>query len=497
MAYEEKKTYEDDNGLYSVLKFVKILTQKWWIIVLLAIIFAIGGFAFAKISYRESYGSKILLNVANKDENIAGEASKYVTASDTQASQNIANGFKVLVQQGDDFITAVQSAVKAKTGETFSKKQLRSMIDVETIVDSTIIKISVTSGDKELAYAVSTSIQSVYKEITDKAFQTANFTVADSATQPELLNDSTSLLYTAVGVILGGGLAVLFIIISATLKDTVLLSEDIKRIYNINIIASVLKIKNKKKEIKRLIITDKNAGLPFIETFKLIRTKIENAKIKNGFSVFSVTSSTASEGKTTCSCNIALSLAKSGKSVILIDADLRKPSVAKTLGIITGEDEKGVYDIVSGKKTFEEAVKYVEKYNLYLLISSTQIADPSEVLASHNMELLISEAKKNFDYVIIDCPPAGVVADATILSNYTDSIIFVTAEGKVSRSQVEYALSDLVTTKADILGCIYNFADVGILKFGSKSGGYYLSGYDGYYASSYYGMSQRHRGSKR
>ena len=497
MAYEEKKSYEDEENAYSIYKLLKILSRKWWVIVALMLVFAATGFGIAKVTYEDSYISRIILNISNKDKNIVGEPATYVTASDTQASAVIANNFKILIQQGDDFILAVQDAVKAKTGVEYSKKELRSMISVETVTDSTMLKISVKSTDPELAYAVSTSIQSVYKKITDEAFQTANVAVADNATYPELQGDSSTLLYTAAGLIIGAGLAVLLLFASVMLKNTVLTSEDIKKNFNVNIIASVAKIKSKKNERKRLLITDKNVGLPFIETFKLIRTKIENVKLKKGYSVFAVTSSTESEGKTTCASNIALSLAKSGKSVLIIDADLRKPAVYKTLGISLDDDDMGVYDIVSGSKSFEEAVKYVEKYNLYLLISAVPVNDPSEVLASRKMESIISEARKSFDYVIVDCPPAGVVADAAIVSNYTDSIIFVTAENKVSLSQVEYALSDLMTTKAEILGVIYNYAEIGLLSSGSGKGpGYgYGGGYYGSYygSSSYYGTQSKHK----
>lgn len=486
LALDEKTIREDEDVVYSVYRLMKVISKKIPLIVAFVVIFSVAGFGIAKVTYEESYGSKIMINVANKDKDIAGAAADYVTASDAQASATIANNFKLLVQQGDDFIIAVQDAVKAKTGTEFSKKQLRSMISVETVQDSTIIKITASAGTPELAYAVSTSIQSVYPKITKVSFQTANFTVADSATQPELKSDSSTLLYTAAGFVVGFGLAVLFVLIQSKFKNTVLSSEDIKESFNLSIIASISKIKSKKGEKMRLLITDKNVGLPFIETFKLIRTKIENVKLKKGYSVFSVTSSTEGEGKTTCSSNIALSLAKTGKSVLLIDADLRKPAVYKTLGISLSGDEKGVYDIVSGKKTFEEAVKYVEKYNLYLLLTSSPVSDPSEVLASKTMENIVKEAKKNFDYVIVDCPPAGIVADAAIVSNYTDSIIFVTSENKTSLPQVEYALSDLLTTKAEILGCIYNMAEAGFFNVGLGKGGYYLSGYGGYYGS-YYG----------
>ncbi len=494
MAYEEKRKSVEENGLFSVMKLARILIKKWWLILVFIVVFAIAGFGIAKFTYVPSYSSNIIINANNKSKDIAGSAADYNTQSDTEASNRIANNFKILIQESNDFITAVQRVVKAQTGVEYSKEDLRGMINAEVFTDSSMLNIRVSSSNKELAYAVATAVQSVYTQITDEAFPTATFTVADNATKAELQADSSTLIYTAAGFLIGAVIAFLLIIISSSLNNVVLSSDDIKNNFNINIIATVSKIKIKKNEKKRLLITDKNVGLPFIETFKLIRTKIENTKLKKGYSVFAVTSSTESEGKTTSSTNIALSLAKSGKSVILIDADLRKPAVYKTLGISV-EGDKGVFDIISGQKSFEEAVKYVEKFNLYLLVSSTQIADPSEVLSSRGMEAVIKEAKKKFDYVIIDCPPAGFVADAAIISNYADTIIFVTSEEKVTVTQVEYALSDLMTTKAEIMGCIYNCANPRITALGEKSGGYFSSpyGYGGYGYYGYYGSSSHKR----
>lgn len=495
MAYEEKRNLDEDIGLEPILKFMRQLLGKWWLIVLFIAIFSISGFGIAKLTYTEEFKSSLIFNVSNKDRDIAGSAATYVTASDAQASATIATNFKTLLERGNDFIVAVQSNVKAQTGKTYSKEQLRGMINVELVADSTLINITVKSTDKELAYVVATAIQSVYADIVRQAFPTANIGVADSATQSELAADSSTLVYTAAGFIIGAVLAVVIILISSKIQNKVLSTEDIKNNFNIDILATVSDIKNKKGDRTKLLITDRNVGLPFIETFKLIRTKLENAKLKKGYSVFAVTSSTESEGKTTCSTNIALSLAKSGKSVLLIDADLRKPAVCKTLGISI-EGEKGIYDIVTGNKTFEESVKYIEKYNLYLLVSSVAVSDPSETLASEKTAKIVEEAKKNFDYVIIDCPPAGVVADAAIVANYIDTIIFVTAEERVSVPQVEYALSDIGTTKADIFGCIYNRAGTGTLKLATgKTGGYFSNryGYGRHYGSSYYYGSHHKR----
>lgn len=493
MAYEGKKSsYEEDIGLEPIIKLIKQVLNKWWLIVIFVVAFSIAGFGIAKITYSEEFDSRIIFNVSNKDREIVGDAALYTTASDAQASTTIANNFKVLIQSGNDFITKIQDIVQSTTGKEYDKDYLRRLIGVEVVADTTLIKVTVKSEDQALTYAVATAIQSVYPEIAKDIFPTANISIADNATKATLAPDSSTLIYTAIGLLMGAALAVLIILITAKIQNKLLSPEDIKNNFNINIIATVSDIKSKgknKNDRTRLLITDKNVGLPFIETFKLIRTKIENVKLKKGYSVFCITSSTESEGKTTCSTNTALSLAKSGKSVLLIDADLRKPAVCKTLGISV-EGEKGIYDIVTGKKTFEESVKYIEKLNLYLLVASAAVQDPSETLASEGMANIIKQARENFDYVIVDCPPAGVVADAAIVANYTDSVIFVTTENRVAIPQIEYALSDLTTAKAEILGCIYNRAGSGNVNFGGKSGygygGYFSNRYGGYYGSSYY-----------
>ncbi len=490
MAYEEKRTsYDEATGLEPIIKLVRQILSKWWLIVVFVVVFSIAGFGIAKITYTEEYTSGIIFNVSNKDREITGSAGMYTTASDAQASGYIANSFKTIIQQGNDFISKVQEIVETTTGEEYSKEELRGLISVEVVTDTTLINVAVRSGDKDLTYAVATAIQSVYPEIAKDVFPTANISIADNATKAKLASDSSTLIYTAFGFLLGAILAVLIILITAKIQNKLLTPDDIKNNFNLNIIATVSDIKSKKKNDRtKLLITDKNVGLPFIETFKLIRTKLENVKLKKGYSVFAITSSTESEGKTTCSVNTALSLAKSGKSVLLIDADLRKPAVCKTLGISI-EGEKGVYDIVTGQKTFEESVKYIEKLNLYLLVASSAVQDPSETLASETMANIIKQARENFDYVIVDCPPAGVVADAAIVSNYTDAIIFVTAEEGVAIPQIEYALSDIMTAKSEILGCIYNRAGSSNINFGgSKSGygGYFSNRYGGYYGSSYY-----------
>lgn len=121
-----------------------------------------------------------------------------------------------------------------------------------------------------------------------------------------------------------------------------------------------LTVKEEKGEdYKPLLISDRRSGFPFIETFKIIRTKIEHTAQREKYKTFVVTSTAENEGKTTSAVNIALALAQNGKSVLLVDGDLRKPAVAKLLGINASEDG-GVYGVINGEKTLAEAIKYSE-----------------------------------------------------------------------------------------------------------------------------------------
>ena len=158
MAYEEKTSYEDDTSLYSILRLINILMKKWWVILIFMIAFGLLGFIFSRITYTEQYSSQIIFNVSNKDKDIAGSASLYVTQSDAQASGMIANNFKNLIEGGNDFVTLIQKDVKEKTGKTYEKKYLRKLLNVSLLTDGTLVYITVTSDNKDLSNAVSNAL---------------------------------------------------------------------------------------------------------------------------------------------------------------------------------------------------------------------------------------------------------------------------------------------------------------------------------------------------
>lgn len=215
MAYEGKKASTVSKGSGSVFEFMSLMIVNWWLIILLVVAFGASGFGIAKITYREQFTSSLVFAVMSKTADGSGT---YISDGDAQSSATIATNLKTIIQDSDSLISAIQDDVRVRTGKEYSKERLRNMIKVEIVDDSTLINITVKSGDKDLAFEVATAIQGVYPEFVEDAFPVVNLSVADEATLPVLVSDSTTIIYTASGLVMGAVVAVAIIFLSQSKK---------------------------------------------------------------------------------------------------------------------------------------------------------------------------------------------------------------------------------------------------------------------------------------
>ena len=167
-----------------------------------------------------------------------------------------------------------------------------------------------------------------------------------------------------------------------------------------------------------------------------------------------VTSSGPGEGKSTTSANLAVFFANSGKKVLLVDADLRKPSVALTFHL---PNINGLTNLLGSKeKNIQECVVETMIDNLWVMTSGPKPPNPSELLNSNRMMDIIVELKKQYDLIIFDMPPVASVTDAQILSAKTDGVVLVVRERKTIKKDLLKAKKLLAIAKANILGIVYN-----------------------------------------
>lgn len=188
------------------------------------------------------------------------------------------------------------------------------------------------------------------------------------------------------------------------------------------------------------------------ESYRTLRTNIQYSSFDEDYKVIVVTSSEPGEGKSTTAGNLALSLAQGEKKVILIDCDLRKPSLHKKFKL---SNTVGLSDVIVEKASVPN-VGYKYNNNLTILTSGKVPPNPAEMLGSKSMTALIEALKKVFDYVILDTPPVQAVADAQILATKADGVILVIRAEKTKKDSVHNSLGLLKKVKANIIGTVLN-----------------------------------------
>lgn len=194
------------------------------------------------------------------------------------------------------------------------------------------------------------------------------------------------------------------------------------------------------------------------ESYKTIRTNLQFLLNRNeGCKIITVSSANAGEGKTTNSVNLAISFSQLGKKVLLIDADLRRPSIAKKLKI---ENNDGLSGILAGFSTSDRAIININP-TFAVLPSGAIPPNPSELLASPEFERFIDEVKASYDYVIIDTAPVGIVSDALSVAHQGDGLLIVVKAKSTTYHDFEKVVDSLKLANITLLGAVLNGSEVG------------------------------------
>ena len=185
----------------------------------------------------------------------------------------------------------------------------------------------------------------------------------------------------------------------------------------------------------------------FGEAFRSLRTSLVFTAARGPTRVIAVTSSQPLEGKTTTACNLAIALALGGSRVLLIDADMRRPGLHKTMGL---QNETGLSHLLVGQARVREAVQRTSEPNLFVITAGRTPPNPSELLASERMKNLLANLTHGpFDWVIIDTPPVLAVTDAVILARRVSGVVFVVGSEMTRRVHAERALETLQSGTRD------------------------------------------------
>ncbi|WP_082440290.1 polysaccharide biosynthesis tyrosine autokinase [Bifidobacterium aesculapii] len=382
----------------------------------------------------------------------------------------------------------LQPVVEQESGD-YTVGTLAGMVTATNPEGTYMLNVSVTGPDPQqsadLANSIAKSLSDVVaSELYSSGEQSiVKLSVVQKAQTPSGPSSPNVMLNLLAGCAIGLVLA----IVCAILRD--LLSRRIQDISDLQVIAqqaTIVGVIPKDDDLdgtKPIVVTKPDGSIA--EEFRRIRTNLSFTTSKDGDKgrLIVVTSSMPSEGKTTISCNLAATLAENGAAVLLIDADLRHPSVAKRLGL---EGNVGLAHVLSNQATVKDVVQRYWKPNLHILPAGPRIQNASVLLNSTIMHSLIKQAVQQYDYVIIDTTPMSVANDAAVFGQQGNGVVLVSGKGVTYKSALRGTVTELGELDVPILGFVFNLADQ------QKSGGY--SSY--YYYGSYYHYGEYGYGSE-
>ena len=456
------------NGLFGgggldLFKLLRALLRRAWAVVMVGVVFAAAGYFFAKATYVPTYVEKATLEFTS---------TKYIKVADATGKEELVT---VVVPYENNDVSRYSMLMKSdamlynlseKLKNEYSVGMLRDAMTLTETAVSGIFGLEVSGLDPTFCSKVMDALLDVFPDYMRTSASTINIRLINYPSAPTINNSDNSVKIAFLAFMAGALLIALIVVLVEIFSDTVKDIDDIRNKTNVAVIGSIPYVGKSTGLINKkplftggLLITDEDkVSFAFIECVKSIRTKIENLSANKGFKTFIVTSTYENEGKTTVAINIATSLAQKGKSVLLMDADLRKPAILRTIGV-KYDDKSGLIPIIKGESTYQESIKYVKSLGLFILPSGGITQKSSEVLDADKVRQVIEQARKEFDFIIIDTPPSRVVSDSLVISALADSLVFVIRKDHAKLSDINETLEEIAGTNIDIAGAVFTMND--------------------------------------
>lgn len=306
--------------------------------------------------------------------------------------------------------------------------------------------------------------------------------VVSPAKLPEAPIRPKIFLNTLILAIIGGALALGTVFLIDYLDDRVKSPQDLHAVTNTPILGTIARIQSdqgkflKKNELSREegLIAQREPRHPVTEAYRSLRTNLQFTNVDETLHSFLVTSATPGEGKTTTASNIAVVLAQSGRSVILVDADIRKPQQHKIFG---QAKTPGLTDaLLAGTAPLELFIRQTAVPNLRILAAGKDAPNPAELLGSQRMHTLVTQLRELADVVVFDAPPLLAVTDAQVLAKQTQGVLLIIDTEKTPRAMVARAIESLERANVRLFGAVLNR-----LARSARSYYYYYDSYAYYY----------------
>ena len=457
-----------------LLELAGVLLSRISVIITFSLLFGLLALCFASFYLPEKYSSYTTMYVKNVNEEARMEQS--VTLNELNASKSLLSTY-IAVLQSDAVMDQIgERLLKIYTVNEISEvfpvdesgsvntNAIKSSLSMASVEDTEVLKISAKTTSPEVSADVCRIIAEIAPDFLIRVVGAGSVEVIDPAkvnyrrVEPNI--KKMTVLGCLLGLIASAGVIILLYLLDNSVKST----DELKKRFDKAIIGEVYNFSQEKGEKQKKtkdghriispesLINDKTV-FTVSESYKTMRTNTMFALSPFDKKIISVTSANAAEGKSTTTANLAISFSQTESKVLLIDADLRKPTQHKLFEV---NNKTGLSTVLGKMNAVENSIIKGVRENLDLMPAGPIPPNPSELLASQQFENMINELAQQYDYVIIDTPPVNVVSDVLVMSKAITGVLFVSMHGETTYDSIESGLQKLEMAEVNVLGFILN-----------------------------------------
>lgn len=444
------------------VSIIRDIVKQWWAIILFSLSVALLVNVVVSFVYKPMYMTSATFVVTTRGTN-------------TSLYQNI-NNAKDTAQR---FQTILKSSILQRTiSKDLGVDTYNAVTSVELVEETNLIVLRVSHRSALMAYRYMRSILSNYSEVSNYVIRDVVLEILEHPTIPVTpANIKKEWYFMQLGFFASLIVAVLYVSYYSYLKDTVKnpneASSKLAARYLGCIYHEAKGAKRKRYGTTAMIINNPLLSFKYTESCRMTASRVRSRMDRKNAKVLLVTSVAENEGKSTVASNIALALSQEGKKVLLIDADFRKPSLYKIFDV----DKTKTANLVEILRTgtgLEKTVIKLKSQSLYFILNSTSTGSIDDILANNVFGSLIRFARTQFEYIIIDTAPMGLVPDAEGIAELCDASVFVVRADTILARNINDAIDTMNETSAKVLGVIFNNArSRGLTTVHSNSAYYY------------------------
>lgn len=495
---DEKAISKNEEVEIDLSRLIGALLSKAWLIGIVAVVCAVAVLMGTIFFITPQYQSTAKFYVNNSSfSSFSEDVLSSITSADISASRGLVKTYIVILNTRETLNDVIDYA-----GVDRTYGQLKGMISASAVDSTEIFQVVVTSPDPEeaekianaIAYILPNRIKDIIDGTSAKVVEAA--VVASGPSSPSYTRN------TMIGFLAGFVLACAVIVIRELVDITVRTEDDVAQSCKHPVLAAVPDMEahskggyyygygNKKSAHAKAGTNDKkhaelvggNISFAAAEAYKLLRTKLQFSFVDEGACrIIGVSSALVGEGKSLSAVNLAYTTSQLGKRVLLIDCDMRRPTLAEKLPI---KKSPGLSDFLTGQSHADTLIQLCgikEDERAFHAISSGRMPpNPMELLSSVRMEKMLERLRESYDYIILDLPPVGEVGDALAAAKLTDGMLLVVRQNYCDRVALNAAVRQFEFVDAKILGVVFNCTTEEGNGYGNK---YYKKYYKRYYNS--------------